>query len=171
MRPPRFHLAIPVADLEAARTFYAGLLGCGVGRESDTWIDFDFFGHQVTAHLSPAETPPTASGAAATPPTWERGPLARIGGGRDARLSGETDTNPVDGKQVPVRHFGVILDWQAWHALADRLRRAGVDFLIEPYVRFRGQVGEQATLFVLDPSRNGLEFKAFKDESRLFARE
>lgn len=163
MRPPRFHLAIPVADLEAARTFYAGLLGCGVGRESDTWIDFDFFGHQVTAHLSPAATPPTASGAAVPDPTWERGPLVR--------LPGETATNPVDGKQVPVRHFGVILDWQAWHALAERLRRAGVDFLIEPYVRFRGQVGEQATLFVLDPSRNGLEFKAFKDESRLFVRE
>lgn len=171
MRPPRFHLAIPVADLEAARTFYAGLLGCGVGRESDTWIDFDFFGHQVTAHLSPAETPPTASGTAVPDPTRERGPLARIGGGRDARVPGETATNPVDGKQVPVRHFGVILDWHAWHALAERLRRAGVDFLIEPYVRFRGQVGEQATLFVLDPSRNGLEFKAFKDESRLFARE
>ena len=161
MRPPRFHLAIPVADLEAARTFYAGLLGCGVGRESDTWIDFDFFGHQVTAHLSPTETPPT----------WERGSPARIGGGRDAHVPEETATNPVDGKQVPVRHFGVILDWQAWHVLAERLRRAGVDFLIEPYVRFRGQVGEQATLFVLDPSRNGLEFKAFKDESRLFARE
>lgn len=162
MRPPRFHLAIPVADLEAARTFYAGLLGCGVGRESDTWIDFDFFGHQVTVHLSPAETPLTASGAAAPRPTWERRPLARI--------PRETATNPVDGKQVPVRHFGVILDWQAWHALAERLQRAGADFLIEPYVRFRGQTGEQATLFVLDPSRNGLEFKAFKDESRLFAR-
>lgn len=162
MRPPRFHLAIPVADLEAARTFYAGLLGCDVGRESDTWIDFDFFGHQVTVHLSPAETPLTASGAAATHPTWERG--------RDARVPREAATNPVDGKQVPVRHFGVILDWQAWHALAERLRRAGVDFLIEPYVRFRGQIGEQATLFVLDPSRNGLEFKAFKDKSRLFAR-
>lgn len=170
MRPPRFHLAIPVADLEAARTFYAGLLGCGVGRESDTWIDFDFFGHQVTVHLSPAETPLAASGAAAPHPTWKRGSLARIGGGRDARVPREAATNPVDGKQVPVRHFGVILDWEAWHALADRLRRAGVDFLIEPYVRFRGQIGEQATLFVLDPSRNGLEFKAFKDESRLFAR-
>lgn len=170
MRPPRFHLAIPVADLEAARTFYAGLLGCGVGRESDTWIDFDFFGHQVTVHLSPAETPLTASGTAAPHPTRERGSLARIGGGRDAGVPREAATNPVDGKQVPVRHFGVILDWQAWHALAERLRRAGVDFLIEPYVRFRGQIGEQATLFVLDPSRNGLEFKAFKDESRLFAR-
>ena len=169
MRPPRFHLAIPVADLEAARTFYAGVLGCGVGRESDTWIDFDFFGHQVTAHLSPAEAPLTASGAAATHSAGSK--PGSVGGGRDARVPREAATNPVDGKQVPVRHFGVILDWQAWHALAERLRRAGVDFLIEPYVRFRGQVGEQATLFVLDPSRNGLEFKAFKDQSRLFARE
>lgn len=167
MSPPRFHLAIPVADLEAARTFYVCLLGCGVGRESDTWIDFDFFGHQVTAHLSPA----AASGAAATDPARERGPLARIGGGRDARVSREAATNTVDGKPVPVRHFGVILDWQAWHEVAERLRRAGVDFLIEPYVRFEGRIGEQATLFVLDPSRNGLEFKAFKDETRLFARE
>lgn len=171
MSPPRFHLAIPVADLEAARTFYAGLLGCGVGRESDTWIDFDFFGHQVTAHLSPAAAPLTASGVAASDPAREREPLARIGGGRDARVPREAATNMVDGKQVPVRHFGVILDWQAWHDVAERLRRAGVDFLIEPYVRFEGRIGEQATLFVLDPSRNGLEFKAFKDETRLFARE
>lgn len=156
MSPPRFHLAIPVTDLEAARTFYAGLLGCGVGRESDTWIDFDFFGHQVTAHLSPAAAPLTASGAAAADP---------------ARVPREAATNTVDGKPVPVRHFGVILDWQAWHDMAERLRRAGVDFLIEPYVRFEGRIGEQATLFVLDPSRNGLEFKAFKDETRLFARE
>ena len=171
MSPPRFHLAIPVTDLEAARTFYAGLLGCGVGRESDTWIDFDFFGHQVTAHLSPADAPLATSGAAPTDPAWERGSLACIRGGRDARVPREAATNTVDGKPVPVRHFGVILDWQAWHEVAEQLRRAGVDFLIEPYVRFRGQVGEQATLFVLDPSHNGLEFKAFKDESRLFARE
>ena len=156
MSPPRFHLAIPVADLEVARTFYAGLLGCGVGRESDTWIDFDFFGHQVTAHLSPAAAPLAAGGTAAANP---------------ARVLKEAATNTVDGKQVPVRHFGVILDWRAWHDVAERLRRAGVDFLIEPYVRFEGRIGEQATLFVLDPSRNGLEFKAFKDESRLFARE
>ena len=169
MRPPRFHLAIPVADLEAARTFYVGVLGCGVGRESDTWIDFDFFGHQVTTHLSPMETPLTASGVAATHPAGSK--PGSVGGGRDACVPREAATNPVDGKQVPVRHFGVILDWQAWHALAERLRRAGVDFLIEPYLRFRGQVGEQATLFILDPSRNGLEFKAFKDQSRLFARD
>ena len=135
-----FHLALPVRDLEAARTFYVDLLGCSVGRESATWIDFNFFGHQVTTHLS-SEAPRPAA------------------------------TNPVDGKQVPVRHFGVILDWDAWQALAERLTQAGVSFLIEPYIRFRGQVGEQATMFLLDPSQNGLEFKAFRDREQIFARE
>ncbi len=134
-----FHLALPVRDLEAARTFYVDLLGCSVGRESATWIDFNFFGHQVTTHLSPEEAQPAA-------------------------------TNPVDGQQVPVRHFGVILDWDAWQALAERLTQAGVSFLLEPYVRFRGQVGEQATMFLLDPSQNGLEFKAFRDQGQIFAR-
>lgn len=134
-----FHLALPVHDLEAARIFYVDLLGCSVGRESATWIDFNFFGHQVTAHLSPEELQPAA-------------------------------TNPVDGQQVPVRHFGVILDWDAWQALAEQLTRAGVSFLIEPGIRFRGQVGEQATMFLLDPSQNGLEFKAFRDRGQIFAR-
>ena len=134
-----FHLALPVRDLEAARTFYIDLLGCSVGRESATWIDFNFFGHQVTTHLSPEEPQPAA-------------------------------TNPVDGQQVPVRHFGVILDWDAWQALAERLTQAGVSFLIDPYIRFRGQVGEQATMFLLDPSQNGLEFKAFRDQKQIFAR-
>ena len=139
MPHPPFHLALPVHNLEAARTFYVDLLGCSVGRESTTWIDFDFFGHQVTTHLSPEESRPAA-------------------------------TNPVDGKQVPVRHFGVILDWDAWQALAEQLTRAGVSFLIEPGIRFRGQVGEQATMFLLDPSQNGLEFKAFRDQGQIFAR-
>lgn len=134
-----FHLALPVRDLEAARTFYVDLLGCSVGRESATWIDFNFFGHQVTTHLSPEEPQPAA-------------------------------TNPVDGQQVPVRHFGVILDWDAWQALAERLTQADISFLIEPYIRFRGQVGEQATMFLLDPSQNGLEFKAFRDREQIFAR-
>ena len=134
-----FHLAIPVTDLEATRTFYTDLLGCSVGRESSTWIDFNFFGHQVTTHLSQEEAQRAA-------------------------------TNPVDGKNVPVRHFGVILDWGAWHTLADQLKQAGVSFLIEPCIRFRGQVGEQATMFLLDPSQNGLEFKAFKDQGQIFAR-
>jgi len=137
-KPPLFHLAIPVTDLDSTRRFYTGTFGCRVGRESDRWIDFDFFGHQVTAHLVDAVS--------------------------------AAQTNPVDEKQVPVRHFGVILEWNTWHELADRLRAAGMAFLIEPYIRFKGQVGEQATMFVLDPSGNGLEFKSFRDPARVFAR-
>lgn len=136
MHPP-FHLAFPVDDLESTRRFYEGLLGCGVGRTSDRWIDFDFFGHQITAHLSPGE----ASAAR---------------------------TNPVDGDQVPVRHFGAILAWEDWHALADRLR-GRLSFLIEPHLRFRGEVGEQATMFFLDPSGNAIELKSFQDPSQIFA--
>ena len=136
---PPFHLAFPVTDLEATRTFYVELLHCRVGRESDRWIDFDFFGHQITAHLAPDEARPV---------------------GR----------NPVDGKQVPVRHFGAVLPWPHWQELADRLRRSGVDFLIEPYIRFEGRTGEQGTMFLTDPSGNGLEFKSFRDARQLFAR-
>lgn len=138
MTPP-FHLAFPVHDLAAAREFYGRLLGCPEGRSSEQWVDFDFYGHQVVAHLSPDEARPAAA-------------------------------NAVDGKQVPVRHFGVILEWDAWHSLADRLRAAGVRFIIEPGIRFAGQVGEQATMFLLDPSGNALEFKTFRDLSRIFAR-
>jgi extradiol dioxygenase family protein len=133
-----FHLAFPVHDLEEARRFYAGLLGCPTGRESKEWIDFDLYGHQIVAHLAPAES------AAAT--------------------------NKVDGEDVPVRHFGVILEWGQWEKLAERLR-GKVKFIIEPGIRFRGQVGEQATMFFKDPSGNALEFKAFKDASRIFARD
>lgn len=136
---PRFHLAFPVTDLEASRAFYAGVLGCPTGRESDRWIDFDLHGHQIVAHLvAPGEHPAAAH-------------------------------NPVDGHEVPAFHFGVILDWEAFDPLAERLRRAGVPFVIEPYVRFEGRVGEQATMFVRDPSGNVLEFKAFRDISALFA--
>ncbi len=134
-----FHLAFPVSDLAEARRFYGGLLGCREGRSSEHWVDFDFYGHQVVAHLAPDEV-------------------------RAAQA------NLVDGKEVPVRHFGVILDWEAWHALADRLRQAGVRFLIEPGIRFAGQVGEQATMFFLDPCGNALEFKSFRDMSRIFAK-
>lgn len=139
MPTPPFHLAFPVHDLAAARAFYGGLLGCPEGRSSDHWVDFDFHGHQVVAHLAPEET-------------------------------GRARANQVDGKEVPVRHFGVILEWEAWHALAERLRAAGVRFVIEPGIRFAGQVGEQATMFLLDPSGNALEFKTFRDMSRVFAR-
>ncbi len=136
---PPFHLAFPVLDIESTRGFYAGLLGCGVGREAETWIDFDFFGHQISAHIAPDE-------------------LADV-----AR-------NEVDGKRVPVRHFGAILAWPDWEALAEKLRTAGCDFVIEPYVRFAGEAGEQGTFFVRDPSGNCLEFKTFKDMTTVFAR-
>jgi extradiol dioxygenase family protein len=135
---PLFHLAFPVADLTAAEEFYAGLLGCGIGRRAEKWIDFDFFGHQISAHLRPDET-------------------------------GLAQRNEVDGDQVPVRHFGAILAWDHWQHLADRLTTAGTDFIVEPHIRFKGQVGEQATMFLLDPCGNALEFKSFKDMSQVFA--
>lgn len=131
-----FHLAFPVHDLEAARNFYVRVLGCGVGRQSENWIDFDLFGHQIVAHL--ADRSPTA-------------------------------INPVDGHDVPVPHFGLVLQWDQWHQFAESLRQAGIKFVIEPYIRFEGEVGEQATMFFLDPSGNALEFKAFRDPSQLFA--
>jgi len=136
---PRFHLAFPVRDLAEARAFYGGLLGCPEGRSSDAWVDFDFHGHQIVAHLAPEE-------------------------------AGHRTTNAVDGHDVPVRHFGVILSLPQWEALAERLKAAGTTFVIEPNIRFRGQPGEQATMFFLDPSGNALEFKAFADDSMVFAR-
>ena len=134
-----FHLAIPVHDLTAARAFYGGLFGCPEGRSSDEWVDFDFFGHQVVAHL-------------------------------DTTKRAHVHHNEVDGKDVPVPHFGVVLEWNAWQSLVDRLRARGTRFEIEPGIRFAGQIGEQATMFLYDPSGNALEFKAFKDPSRLFAK-
>jgi extradiol dioxygenase family protein len=136
---PRFHLAMPVHDLAAARSFYGGLLGCAEGRSSDTWVDFDLHGHQFVAHLDTAHEPSRRS-------------------------------NPVDGDDVPVPHFGVILDPVAWRSLADRLVAAGTTFVIEPHTRFAGEIGEQSTMFLLDPSGNALEFKAFADDSQVFAR-
>ena len=136
---PLFHLAFPVRDLEEARRFYGDLLGCPEGRSSNEWIDFNFYGHQVVAHLAPDEV-------------------------------GQAATNKVDGDNVPVRHFGAILPMEAWEALAEKLKKAGIQFVIEPHVRFKGQVGEQATMFFLDPSSNALEFKAFGDLSQVFAK-
>lgn len=133
-----FHLAFPVDDLDAARRFYGELLGCPEGRSDTHWIDFDFFGHQIVAHLDPG--------------------AAKVG----AR-------NPVDGHDVPVPHFGVVLAWDDFGALRTRLEAAGVDWVIEPYVRFEGKPGEQATMFFHDPAGNALEFKAFRDPSQLFA--
>lgn len=135
---PPFHLAFPVRDLDQTRRFYVDLIGCREGRSAEKWIDFDFLGHQISAHLRPDEC------AAAR-------------------------TNKVDGDQVPVRHFGAVLDWDDWKALADRLKTAKVDFIIEPHIRFAGEVGEQATMFLADPSGNALEFKSFKNPENLFA--
>ena len=134
-----FHLAFPVHDLGAARRFYGELLGCPEGRSSDEWVDFNFYGHQIVAHLAPDET-------------------------------GMVRKSAVDGHGVPVRHFGIVLPMKEWDALAGRLR-GKVEFVIEPYVRFSGLPGEQATMFFLDPSGNALEFKAFEDPSRLFAKQ
>jgi extradiol dioxygenase family protein len=136
MRP--FHLAFPVHDLAAARAFYRDVLGCGEGRSSDQWIDFDLYGHQIVAHLDPAAKPVATS-------------------------------NPVDGHDVPVPHFGVVLTMDQWEGLAARLQAAGIRFGIEPHIRFKGLPGEQATMFFLDPSGNALEFKAFADDAMLFA--
>ena len=140
LRP--FHIAFPVDDLDAARHFYGTVLGCPEGRSAEQWIDFALFGHQIVAHLRPAAAPHAA-----------------------ARL----ESNPVDGHDVPIPHFGVVLTPQQWKALAARVRNAGVRFIIEPYTRFEGQVGEQSTMFFLDPAGNALEFKAFNDLSQLFA--
>jgi len=136
---PLFHLAFPVTSLEKARAFYGGLLGCPEGRSAPDWVDFDFYGHQIVAHLAPGE-------------------------------AGHRSTNAVDGDNVPVRHFGAILPMQDWGRLADKLRAANVNFVIEPHVRFKGEVGEQATMFLLDPCGNALEFKAFRDIGMLFAK-
>ena len=136
---PPFHLAFPVHDLEAARKFYGGVLGCPEGRSSPEWIDFNFYGHQIVAHLAPSEC-------------------------------GNAKTSAVDGHGVPVRHFGAVLSMSQWEDMADRLKRVDTKFVIEPYIRFKGQVGEQATMFFHDPSGNALEFKAFANMDSLFAK-
>ena len=136
---PPFHLAFPVTSLANARAFYGYLLGCPEGRSSKDWVDFDFHGHQIVAHLAPEEMRAVAA-------------------------------HEVDGDAVPVRHFGVVLAMDDWQALAARLQAAGMRFVVEPHIRFKGQPGEQATMFLLDPCGNALEFKAFADPSRLFAR-
>ncbi|WP_327296800.1 MULTISPECIES: VOC family protein [unclassified Streptomyces] len=134
---PRFHLAVPVDDLPAARHFYGQTLGLEEGRSADTWVDWNLHGHQLVTHLAPART--------------------------------EQIHNPVDGHGVPVPHFGLVLTVDAFHGLADRLRAADTEFVIEPYVRFAGETGEQWTMFLLDPAGNALEFKAFADDSQVFA--
>lgn len=139
-----FHLAIAVDDLTAARHFYGEVLGCREGRSAEHWVDFDLFGHQLVCHLDSTR-----------PPSGDRTALR----------------NPVDGEAVPVPHFGVVLELEPWRELGDRLRRHGVEFVVEPQRRFAGLPGEQATFFLLDPSGNALEFKAFRDiEGQLFQR-
>lgn len=137
-----FHVAIPVRDIAEAREFYGKVLGCPEGRSAEHWVDFDLFGHQFVCHLNPDI-------------------------GKNGKV--KAHYNPVDGHDVPVPHYGVVLTMEQWEALADRLKRQGMKFEIEPCIRFKGQVGEQATMFFFDPSGNALEFKAFKDFSRIFA--
>ena len=139
MTLPPFHLAFPVHDLEAARAFYGGLLGCPEGRSAAEWVDFDFFGHQIVAHLSEG-------------------------------ASERRHHNPVDGHDVPVPHFGAVLAMDQWQKMADRLNAAGTEFVIEPNIRFKGQPGEQATMFFLDPSGNAIELKAMARPENLFAK-
>jgi extradiol dioxygenase family protein len=141
LRP--FHIAFAVDDLDAARHFYGTVLGCAEGRSAEQWIDFDLFGHQIVAHRKPAAAPRNSMG---------------------------FQSNPVDGHDVPIPHFGVVLTQTQWKQLAERLAAAGVQFVIEPYTRFEGQLGEQSTMFFLDPAGNALEFKAFADLSQLFAK-
>lgn len=138
LRP--FHVAFPVNDLEAARVFYGGVIGCPEGRSAPEWIDFNFYGHQIVAHL--------------------------VGEAEN----GVAGVNAVDGHGVPVPHFGVVLSMEDWEQLADQLTAADTDFIIKPYVRFKGEVGEQATMFFRDPAGNAIEMKAFADLGRLFAK-
>jgi extradiol dioxygenase family protein len=138
MPVPPFHLAFPVCDLEETRTFYTELLGCKQGRETKLWLDLDFFGHQIVAHLRPQEA------------------VSQI-------------TGNVDGDKVPVPHFGAVLEWNIWQALADKLARAGVEFILTPRIRFQDKPGEQGTFFIRDPSGHALEFKTFRDMANLFS--
>lgn len=135
-----FHLAIPVSNLEKNRVFYRETLGCTEGRSSDHWVDFNFFGHQLVLHEDKSPLSPAVKG------------------------------NPVDGKEVPIPHFGVVLEWEKFQELAELLRKKNIEFVIEPYIRFEGRTGEQATMFFKDPSGNALEFKAFKNIDQLFAK-
>lgn len=139
MKVQPFHLAIPVYDLKSCRKFYRETLGCGEGRSSDHWVDFNFFGHQLVIHYKPKE-----------------------------EIASE-HSNPVDGKDVPVPHFGVVLEWDVFQEFAKLLESKNINFIIEPYIRFEGQVGEQATMFFKDPCGNALEFKSFKNMDQLFA--
>lgn len=143
MKLTPFHVAVQVRDIGEARQFYGQLLGCEEGRSAATWVDFNLFGHQFVCHLN---------------------------ADLKKQAVDRNHYNPVDGHGVPVPHYGVVLEMSQWDALSQRLRESDVKFVIEPYVRFKGEVGEQATMFLLDPSGNALEFKSFRDiEGQLFA--
>ena len=142
MKLTPFHIAIPVRDVEESRRFYSIVLGCEEGRSDETWVDFNLYGHQFVCHLNPNI-------------------------GMDGKL--DAHYNPVDSHAVPVPHYGVVLEMDQWEALAEKLKSHQIEFVIEPYVRFKGETGEQATMFFMDPSGNALEFKAFKDMNQLFA--
>lgn len=135
-----FHVAVPVDDLDAAREFYSNILQCKEGRSSDQWIDFDLYGHQFVVHHKPKS--------------------------EEEKLH----HNPVDGHEVPIPHYGVVLEWDDWTSLSERLTELNISFVIDPYIRFKGETGEQATMFFLDPAGNALEFKAFKNIDQLFAK-
>ncbi len=136
-----FHLAIPVHNLELCRIFYRDTLGCEEGRSAAHWVDFDFFGHQLVIHKKP-----------------------------ESEIMEKATTSAVDGQNIPVPHFGVVLQWEEWTTLSEKLKARNTQFVVEPYIRFKGQIGEQATMFFLDPENNALEFKAFKDQKQLFAK-
>ena len=135
-----FHIAIPVHNLEECRTFYNEILNCEEGRSSEQWVDFNLFGHQLVIHYKPKE-----------------------------ETTG-LHHNEVDGHAVPVPHYGVVLPWDTFQEFAKELEQKNVEFVIAPYIRFKGQAGEQATMFFLDPAGNALEFKSFKDMSQLFVK-
>lgn len=138
-----FHLAIQVRDIAEARDFYGVKMGLAEGRSSQSWVDFNLFGHQLVTHLNPQIS--------------ASGKISNI-------------TNPVDGHGVPVPHFGVVMNFDDWEILAEKMKETIDEFIIEPYIRFKGEAGEQGTMFFCDPSGNALEFKAFKNiESQLFA--
>ncbi|KYG83477.1 VOC family protein [Roseivirga echinicomitans] len=137
-----FHLAIPVQNLALCREFYGQTLGCAEGRSAEKWVDFNFFGHQLVIHKT-----------------------------SKSQEADKPESNPVDGHDVPIPHFGVVLDWGEWMDLSERLKTWGIHFIIEPYIRFKGETGEQATMFFLDPDGNALEFKAFKEIDQLFAKD
>ena len=140
MKIQPFHLAIPVSNLEESRKFYREVLGCGEGRSNEHWVDFNFFGHQLVIHY------------------------------QDPQETKESSAHPVDGKEVPIPHFGVVLQWEVFQEFSKLLKSKHINFIIEPYIRFEGKPGEQATMFFKDPSGNALEFKAFKNIDQLFAK-